>query len=74
MNSLAIKIDGMHCGGCVRRVTATLAAVPGVEVKEVTVGSATLAIDPARTTPEAALAALNAAGYPARLGGEHVSR
>jgi copper chaperone len=64
----------MHCGGCVRRVTGVLTAVPGVAVKDVTVGSATISIDPARTTPEAALAALKAAGYPARLEGEHVSR
>ena len=74
MNSLELKIEGMHCGGCVRRVTGVLAAVPGLEVKDVKVGSASVAIDPARTTPEAAIQALKSAGYAARPEGSHVDR
>jgi copper chaperone len=33
----------MHCGACVRRVSQTLATVPGVRVIEVRVGAARLA-------------------------------
>lgn len=33
-----LAVEGMHCQGCVRRVKAALAAVPGVTVDEVEVG------------------------------------
>ena len=32
MTAYAISIEGMHCDGCVRRVTAALKKVPGVEL------------------------------------------
>lgn len=59
----------MHCGGCARRVTGVLASVPGLEVRDVTVGSASVAVDPARTTPEAVIEALDSAGYTAQPAG-----
>jgi copper chaperone CopZ len=37
---LTLKINGMHCAGCVARVTQALKRVPGVEVQDVEVGSA----------------------------------
>jgi copper chaperone len=37
-----LKIDGMHCGSCIRRVSQALAAVPGVRVNEVRIGAARL--------------------------------
>ena len=37
---LSLKIEGMHCDGCVRRVTAALKNVEGVTVDKVEVGSA----------------------------------
>jgi len=40
MSEFTLKIDGMHCGSCVRRVNQALASVPGVVVKEVRVGAA----------------------------------
>jgi copper chaperone len=45
----ALRIEGMHCGGCVRRVEKALADVPGVTIDEVGVGSAVGSFDPADT-------------------------
>jgi Cu+-exporting ATPase len=64
MSTTTLAISGMSCQNCVRHVTRTLAAVPGVTVREVTVGSATIET----TSPEAAAAAARALaeeGYPA---------
>ena len=36
---IQIKVDGMHCQACVRRVQKAIEKVPGVEVVEVAVGS-----------------------------------
>jgi len=40
MAEFKLRIDGMHCGSCVRRVSQALAAVPGAAVNEVRVGAA----------------------------------
>jgi copper chaperone len=42
MPEFTLKIDGMHCGSCVRRVSQALARDPGVVVNEVRVGAARL--------------------------------
>jgi copper chaperone CopZ len=62
-----LRIDGMHCGACVRRVTQALASVEGVAINEVRIGEARLtsSLDPAPVAP--ALAALAKAGFTARL-------
>jgi copper chaperone len=39
-SEFTLKIDGMHCGSCVRRVNQALASVPGVVVNEVRIGAA----------------------------------
>lgn len=39
---IELKIEGMHCDGCVRRVNALLKRVEGVEVEQVVVGAATV--------------------------------
>ena len=67
MAEFQLKIDGMHCGGCVRRVSQALAAAQGVIVDEVTVGSARLHSDGGPAPVEAAIAALAQAGYMAQL-------
>jgi copper chaperone CopZ len=66
MTEFTLRIENMHCGSCVRRVTQALAAEPGVEVKEVRIGAARFAA-PDAATPDAAIAALTKAGYTARL-------
>lgn len=46
METKTLQIEGMSCGHCVARVSKALAAMPGVAVEQVTVGSATVKIDP----------------------------
>ena len=67
MPEFTLRIENMHCGSCIRRVSQALASAKGVQVKEVRVGAARLSSieDPAPV--EIALAALEKAGYPARL-------
>lgn len=67
MAEVSLRIDGMHCGSCVRRVSQALAATPGVTVNEVRVGAARLTTAEDRGSVELALAALAKAGYTAHL-------
>ncbi len=64
MAKLALQIEKMHCGACVRRVTQTLNALPGTHADEVGIGSA-------RVTTEAPanqlVQALEAAGFSAQV-------
>ncbi len=41
---IELKIEGMHCDACVRRVTALLKRVDGVEVERVVVGEANVVV------------------------------
>ncbi len=67
MAEFTLKIDGMHCGGCVRRVSQALAATPGVVVNEVSVGAARLSTGDESAAVELAIAAIAKAGYTAHL-------
>jgi copper chaperone len=62
-----VKIDGMHCGACVRRVNQALGSVPGVQVSEVRIGAArfTALCDPAPV--DQAVDAIVRSGYAAHL-------
>jgi len=67
MAEFALRIEGMHCGSCVRRVTQALASTDGIEVGEVRIGAArvtTVAIPP---PVDLAIAALAKAGFIAHL-------
>jgi copper chaperone CopZ len=66
-NNLTLSIEGMHCDACVRRVTNVLAAVGGVQVKSVEVGSARIAFDPAQASPEQIAAAVDRIGFTAHI-------
>ncbi|MFN7545807.1 MAG: heavy-metal-associated domain-containing protein [Acidobacteriota bacterium] len=61
---IELKIEGMHCDGCVRRVSALLRQLPGVRLEDVKVGSARLELSSPPTTRADLLAALQAAGFP----------
>lgn len=63
MQDLNLKIDGMHCNGCVNRVTNALKKVDGVEVGAVEVGKASVAYDPEKTGPEALKAVVEKLGF-----------
>lgn len=66
MAQITLHIDGMHCGSCVRRVTQTIAAAGPYTVEEVRLGAARFETAD-NATPEAAIAALAKAGFPARV-------
>lgn len=57
-----LEIEGMHCEGCVTRVSAALKRIPGVAVKSVEVGSAEILSKDAIPEPVLA-AAINKVGF-----------
>ena len=61
MATVTLKIEGMHCGACVNRVKRALEQVEGANVKEVSIGGASLDT----VNVDAALAAVAKAGYTA---------
>lgn len=67
MVEFTLRIDGMHCGSCVRRVSQALASTEGIQVSEVRVGAARLASSQNPPPVDLALAALARAGYTAHL-------
>ncbi len=67
MAEITLRIDGMHCGSCVKRVTQALASTEGLQVEEVRLGAAR-ALVPEGTEPiDKVIAALAKAGYSAHL-------
>jgi copper chaperone CopZ len=66
---LSLAIEGMHCGGCVNRVTNALSRTPGVKVEKVEVGAAEVEFDAGVITPEAVTEAVNRTGFSARVAG-----
>lgn len=65
MSEVTLRIDGMHCGACVRRVSQALASVDELEVKEVRVGAARIASAQNPPPVDRAIAVLEQAGYSA---------
>lgn len=66
MEELVMKISGMTCGHCVAQVTKALEKLDGVQLQQVNLGSATVAYDSSRTSPEQLARAVEAAGYEVR--------
>jgi len=67
MSEFTLRIDGMHCGACVRRVSQALDSTPGLKVGEVRVGAARVKSEQEPAPVEIAIAALAKAGYSAHL-------
>jgi copper chaperone CopZ len=65
--SETLKIDGMHCDACVRRVRAALSGVSGVDIKDVKVGSAEIEVEPGTADVEGAVNAINDIGFSAQV-------
>jgi copper chaperone len=65
MFEFSLRIEGMHCGSCVRRVSQALAQTAGITVKEVRVGAARLESAQRPAPVDEAIAALARAGYAA---------
>lgn len=62
MSEVNLRIEGMHCGACIRRVTQSLQTVPGAEVQEVRLGAARVKLDPIASA-QALIAGLSKAGF-----------
>lgn len=62
-----LAIKGMSCGHCVRAVSSALAAVPGVQVKDVRIGSATVEVASGAAMPDDLVRAVDDAGYEASV-------
>jgi copper chaperone len=66
MKEITLRIENMHCGSCVRRVSQALEKVNGVQVGEVRIGAAR--VEAREDVPESALiSAVEKAGYPALI-------
>lgn len=63
MERVTLKIDGMTCGHCVAQVSKALKQVDGVNVEQVTVGTATVSFDPDSTSAERITQAVEDQGY-----------
>ena len=61
-----LAIEGMSCQMCVKHLTKALTGVPGLTVKDVTVGSAVLEYDPSAVTDDQIDGAIRDAGYEPR--------
>ena len=66
---VSFPVEGMTCASCVNRITRFLNKVEGVEEANVNLASesATVRFDPARVTVADLVAAVDAAGYVARV-------
>ena len=68
MTKMHLDIEGMSCGHCVRAVREALTALDGVEVRDVSIGSADIAVDERRAPRDRILDAVADAGYQATVG------
>lgn len=66
METITLAVEEMSCSTCVRHVTEALQRVDGAMVGDVKVGSATVCYDPNKTSPQALVAVLADAGFPAQ--------
>lgn len=66
-DTLRLSVEGMHCEGCVRRVSAALHGVDGVKLGPVKVGSVQLTYDPGKASAEEIAAVVNRIGFSARI-------
>lgn len=63
MNRMTLKIDGMSCGHCVAAVDRALKSLQGVEVEQVSIGSASVRFDPDTTSQSVITDAIQDEGY-----------
>jgi copper chaperone CopZ len=65
MVPLRLAIGGMSCGHCVSKVSKALGVLPGVVVHSVEIGSASVSHEPAVTSADTVVRAVQALGYTA---------
>lgn len=61
--NLKLTISGMHCGGCVTRLSNTLRKIDGVELRHAEVGAAEVAYDDERVSLEQIASAVERIGF-----------
>ncbi|MEJ5369001.1 MAG: heavy-metal-associated domain-containing protein [Bryobacteraceae bacterium] len=61
--TLRLTISGMHCGGCVTRLSNTLRKIEGVELRHAEVGAAEIAYDEERVSRERIAAEVERIGF-----------
>jgi len=66
MSTLDLEIEGMSCNHCVASVTNALRALPGVDVKNVGLGTAQVSYEADKVSPEDIVLAVEDAGYTAQ--------
>lgn len=66
MRELKLDIEGMSCAHCVASVRKALGSIAGVNVREVSIGNATVELDPAQADVATIIDAVQDAGYEAR--------
>jgi copper chaperone len=69
MAEITLRIDGMRCGSCIRRVTQAIHRAGPVEVEEVRLGAARFRVpeDAKAVQTDATIAALAKAGFVAHM-------
>jgi len=63
MKNEELKISGMTCNHCVMSLKKELAKLPGLEVKDVRIGSALVAYDESKITGALLKSAVEEAGF-----------
>jgi copper chaperone CopZ len=66
METLDLDIEGMSCSHCVASVTQALRDLPGVQVKNVSLGAAQVSYEPDKVSPADIVLAVEDAGYTAQ--------
>ena len=66
MKELKLEVAGMSCGHCVHAVKEALGKLPGVQVKSVSIGTASVAYDESQATVGDLVDAVADAGYEAK--------
>jgi copper chaperone len=67
MSEVTLRIDGMHCGSCVRRATQALQRVPGAQVQEVQIGAARVNLAGETQAVALLIESLSKAGFTAHV-------
>lgn len=67
MKTIELVIEGMHCGGCVKRVSDAIRKVAGATPENVEIGKARVQVDESKTSPDLVVAALERLGFDARI-------
>jgi len=67
MAVITLRIDGMHCGSCIRRVTQAINRAGAFDVEEVRLGAARFTAPNETADADAAIASLAKAGFAARV-------